>query len=65
MTVGELKEELDGFGDHLPVHIVMSRTGRDDFYEIGEASLSVTGHPTEDADVVQIEIADTPSAIKR
>lgn len=38
MTVGELKEELDGYGDHLPVHVVMSRTGRDDFYEIGEAS---------------------------
>lgn len=49
MTVGELKEELDGYGDHLPVHVVMS----------------LTGHPTDDESVVQIEIADTPSAIKR
>ena len=53
MTVGELKEELDNYGDHLEVKVVKDGRDRDTFFT--PVQINTTTAPGGDT-VVQIEI---------
>ena len=53
MTVGEMKEELDGFGDHLTVKVVKDGKHQDTFFT--PVQLGLTETPDGES-VVQIEI---------
>ena len=53
MTVGEMKEELDGFGDHITVKVVKNGRDRDTFFT--PVQLGLTETPDGES-VVQIEI---------
>jgi hypothetical protein len=61
-TVEVLREQLDEYGEHLPVRVVQN--GREDrFFTI--QAVTTTEHPTDRRTVVQIEIGERPEAIRR